>query len=348
MKSKGYWTIEKIKEDALKYESKMEWKNNSSTSYQKSLKLNIFDDCTNHMKETLKPKGYWTIEKIKEESKKYKTRTEWMNKEKSSYSLACKKGILDECCKHMIASENGNFIIYSYEFQDNSYYVGLTRRKNDRKKEHINDKNSQVFKHIKKTNLIPKYKILWGETVYDYIAKEKEKEWDEYYLNNGWIRLNKTKTGSIGSPKRKKWTINKIKQESLKYKTKKEWYTNDFKSYDAAVRNNILTECTKHMIKTKKPKGYWTTEKIKEEAKKYNSKMEWKTNSSTSYSYACKKSILNVCCKHMKNKVKPKGYWTTETIKEEVNKYKTRKEWKTHSPGSYNAANKFNLKIKFK
>ena len=71
MKPKNYWTKEKIKIEALKYKTKMEWKKNSSTSYQKALKINIFNDCIQHMDEILKPKNYWTVDRLKTEALKY-------------------------------------------------------------------------------------------------------------------------------------------------------------------------------------------------------------------------------------------------------------------------------------
>ena len=40
------------------------------------------------------------------------------------------------------------------------------------------------------------------------------------------------------------------------------------------------------MQKERKPKGYWTLEKCKEESLKYNSRKEWFTKSATSYDAA--------------------------------------------------------------
>lgn len=291
------WTIDKIKEEALKYTSKMGWKK-SCNSYAAAQRHGIIDECCTHMIPIIKPKHYWTNEQIKKEALKYKTRVEWFNKNRSSYSIASKRGLLNDFCKHMTTNNRGKFIIYVFEFPDNHYYVGLTRRRDERLKEHYTDSKSSVFKHIIKTNSYPIYKVIWEETVYEHIAQKKENQWDNYYLKNNWFRLNKTSTGSLGSIKHKKWSTNKIKKEALNYKTKKEWYTFSPKSYDAAQRYNMIDECCKHMSNTKKPKGYWTIDNIKKEALKYTSKMEWKKNSS-SYSKACKLDILNDCCNHM-------------------------------------------------
>ena len=48
-KPNGYWILERCKEDALKYETRMEWKNNSSGSYRMALKMGWSDELTKHM-----------------------------------------------------------------------------------------------------------------------------------------------------------------------------------------------------------------------------------------------------------------------------------------------------------
>lgn len=293
------WTIESIKNDALKYNTKKEWKNNSNP-YFAAQRHGIINDCSKHMFMLIKPKGYWSIENIKKDALKYKTKVDWFNSSRSSYSLASRKGILNMCTKHMISNNNGWFTIYVFEFPDNSYYVGLTRRKHERFNEHINNNSSPVYQHIKNTNLTPIYKILFDDIVYENDASNKEKEYDDYYQDNNWNRLNKAPTGSLGSLKNKKWTKNKIKEEALKFNSKKEWYSKSPKSYDAAQRYNLIDEYSNHMIQQKKPKGYWSYDNIKNEALKYKSKMEWKNNSNGSYSIACKKGILIDCTKHMK------------------------------------------------
>lgn len=46
-KPRGYWTKEKCQEEALKYKNKHDFRKNSNSSYQKSLKNRWLDDiCT--------------------------------------------------------------------------------------------------------------------------------------------------------------------------------------------------------------------------------------------------------------------------------------------------------------
>jgi hypothetical protein len=46
------------------------------------------------------------------------------------------------------------------------------------------------------------------------------------------------------------------------------------------------------MTQINNPNGYWTKEKCIEEAKKYNTIKEWKTNNQTSYNKAIKNNWL--------------------------------------------------------
>ena len=48
-KSYGYWTKERLIEDALKYDSLSEWKNKSSLAYFAAYKKKYLDECAKHM-----------------------------------------------------------------------------------------------------------------------------------------------------------------------------------------------------------------------------------------------------------------------------------------------------------
>jgi hypothetical protein len=98
----SYWVKETCIEEAKKYSSRSEWGKKSSNSYKIALVNDWYDECTPHMFEKQKPKGYWTKERCLEEAKKYKTITEWKNGSASSYGLACYYKFIDECTAHMI------------------------------------------------------------------------------------------------------------------------------------------------------------------------------------------------------------------------------------------------------
>jgi hypothetical protein len=103
---KSYWTKERCFEESKKYTSKSIWAKNSDSSYRISKENDWFDECTAHMVELQKPKGYWNIQQhCIDEALKYKTRTEWTRKSSGSCQAAKRNGWYDVCIKHMVNYE---------------------------------------------------------------------------------------------------------------------------------------------------------------------------------------------------------------------------------------------------
>lgn len=108
-------------------------------------------------------------------------------------------GIEKKALQHMMPLGNRKWkMIYSYEFPDNTVYVGLTYDRERRKKDHRTEKGSAVYKHIKKTGLEPKYCELTELLPVDE-AQMMEGEYVERYRQQGWKILNVVATGGIGS-----------------------------------------------------------------------------------------------------------------------------------------------------
>ena len=103
----------------------------------------------------------WSKERCKEEALKYKSRKDFQISNRPAYNNAWKNGWLDDICSHMTVIGNlTKRAIYSFEFEDNSVYIGLTYNINKRKNEHLTSPKSSVFMHIKETGLIPIFKQL--------------------------------------------------------------------------------------------------------------------------------------------------------------------------------------------
>jgi hypothetical protein len=102
-KPNGYWNIkENVMAEAKKYKSRAEWTKNSMSSYRNALDNEWIDECTAHMIEARKPRGYWNIkENVLAEAKKYNIRNEWNKNSSASYRNALKNKWIDECAKHM-------------------------------------------------------------------------------------------------------------------------------------------------------------------------------------------------------------------------------------------------------
>jgi len=99
---KIFWTKAKCHEEALKYNSKAEFKRNKSAAYSAAYKKGFLDEICAEMKSLNKFNNYWTKERCQEEALKYKTRAEFGRGTSAAYSAAGKSGFLDEICTHMI------------------------------------------------------------------------------------------------------------------------------------------------------------------------------------------------------------------------------------------------------
>lgn len=98
-KPSGYWTLERIQEIANKYKTRGEMSSEEPTAYDAALRLMVLDQIfSNHDNNgfVTKPRGFWTLDQLKIEAKKYSTRREMYKKYTKAYQQAEKQGFLDE------------------------------------------------------------------------------------------------------------------------------------------------------------------------------------------------------------------------------------------------------------
>ena len=284
----------------------------------------------------IKTRDYWTYDKCKKESLKYKTKKEFREKNSSVYTKINKKRWYD-LFNHMKKSENNSKrCIYSYEFFNQYVYIGLTNNLKRRNKDHL--KNGIISKYIKQYNITPKLIQLTN-----YIdvneAKKKEQYYIDKYKKENWFVLNKIKGGSIGSPIIK-WSKEKIQKKALEFEFRSDFQKEYPGAYQRALKNNILNEVCQHMRKKKKKKYIkWTYEKCKNEASKYNTKTEFKHKSNYAYKISLKNNFLNEICLHMNKRNK----WNFDNVIKEAKKYNTKTDFSKQSRGAYNFAYRNNI-----
>jgi hypothetical protein len=311
------WDIETCLKESLKYCTISQMIKSNPTLYNSIRKFNILNEVKKHMIEMKKPIEYWTIDICRNYAILCKSRTEFQKKYQNVYNKSVKLGFLDEICSHMEIKGNlKKRLVYVYEFSDNHCYVVLTfnfKQRNDSHMKLIGKKISSVGKHIIKTNLVPTHKFL---TDYIFIeeAKRIEKEKIVEYRDNGWILLNMSKGGEVGSNLQKN-SYDVCKLEALKFTTKSEFRKNSTSCYVTALKNKWLDDICGHMIVNrikwdvelcvKKSKEYTTVSKfnksragyaakrlgISEELKKNMIKLR-EANNTLNYEY-CKKVSFN-------------------------------------------------------
>ncbi len=92
----------------------------------------------------------------------------------------------------------------------------------------------------------------------------------------------------------------KCKKEALKYKNISDFKTIASGCYKSCKRNNWIKNIRLLFNNIQKPNNYWSFEKCAEEAKKYSTRTEFKTNSSGAYGASVRNKYLNEICSHMK------------------------------------------------
>lgn len=284
-----------------------------------------------------KHSGYWTYEKCEKKALKYSTKTEFSKNSPDAYSAAHRYGWVSKVCEHMI--EIGNLkrrCIYVFEFEDNCAYIGLTYNLIERKNEHLSRPIGSVYEHIKKTNSKYIHKQLTGYVEIND-AKKLEGDYVDLYRNNGWIILNKNKTGNTGG-NILHWTYEKCKEESLKYDNKEKFDRNSRGAYSSAKKNGWLDEICTHMIKIDRTK--WTYEKCKDESLKYDNIKIFKKDNKNMYEKCVEKRWISDFFKYEIRTNRPKGYWTYDKCKKEALKYNNKTDFFTKSSAAYDYASR--------
>ena len=96
-----FWTLKKCQAAALQYSTRTEWARSSPGSYSAAQMQGWINRCSVQMVPINEPDGYWTLRRCEKFAQQFKTRSEWKKAPGSSYGVACNKGWLDACSKHM-------------------------------------------------------------------------------------------------------------------------------------------------------------------------------------------------------------------------------------------------------
>lgn len=297
------WNLEKCKEIALLFPSRVSFQKAYPSTYASALKNSWVDDICKHMKRPVSSQLIWTKEKCKEESLKYNSRSEFEKGSISAYNSCKKNKWMDEICSHMIKTGHKyKRMVYVYEFSDNCVYIGLTMNIKKRNLAHLNDSGA-VYNHIQKTKLVPE--LILSEYIDAIDAQKLECDTIIKYKNNNWNILNKKRGGDLGG-NNIKWTYEKCEEEALKFNTKKDFVKNSNSCYNICLRNGWMNKITNHYKNLRKIPNYWTYEKCEEEAMLFSYKNDFRLKSNGAYTKALKNKWLDDICKHMTRKPKTK------------------------------------------
>lgn len=192
------YTKQECLEIALKYKRRIDFQLKDNKIYKFSRYHNWLDELCNHMKWFGGNK--WTIDECYRLALKCNSRKEFALKYPNAYDASLKRlKCLNEICDHMKSINQLEFprLIYAYEFEDKSIYIGLTKNFNQRKLHRNRNIKDSVTAYIIQTGLKPKIKFLTN-LIPAELAQLKEQEFIDKYRNEGYNILNKVRGGSLG------------------------------------------------------------------------------------------------------------------------------------------------------
>lgn len=262
-------TDEEIRNIALKYKTKEDFRKNDGGAYMAAHRLGIFDKVCSHMEELRRPKGFYSKGYCHVVALGYKTISDFRKGNGYAYSLAWKRGWLDDICGHMEAGINGwnswnNRKVYVYTFSDGYAYVGLTNDVSRRKSEHLHKfahkKISPVLRHCKETGLSCEYKEL-TDWIDAETAARVEDDYIKRYKADGWKMLNRARGGGLGCSLRMEQKVKAIQKIVGRYE-----YVEDFREcepevYKILCDNRQFRGYLSGLKHRRKPCGYWTLER---------------------------------------------------------------------------------------
>ena len=232
------WDDDKLRQEALLYTNRTDFQQKNAYAYNLARRKGkeFFDSITSHMPIPKSQQPYTTKE-LEDIARQYKTKKEFIDNNFGAYQVALRKGedFFNDITSHMthLGSKHKR-MIYAYVFpNNNAVYVGLTYNIDKRDFEHTEDEKriTTVRQYIIDTGEIPKLVKLT-----DYIdiddASKKEGEFEKKFKDEGYLILNKVKTGGLGHGL--KYTDNDLQTIASNFKNIKDFYTQNLPAHKAA------------------------------------------------------------------------------------------------------------------
>ena len=280
------------------------------------------------------------------------------------YRFGYNHKFLDEICTHMIPmhdlTKRG---IYAFEFEDKCVYVGLTCSFERRKEEHLTHDSSAVYKHIVETSLQPTM-VFKSDYIDFYKAKELEGVILREYTESGWIALNRTGTGSLGTNSRigillagcssRAKCCTDFKEMSLRFPKaysiceRFDWfeymdeYLGSIESGQFVPSKNVGKRSSKKKLSVSFPermKGKhiafrYTDEELDRELRKYKNKSQLRSKNNSAFQQAKNRGLLDAYFYGNANEV------SNEQLRQEAQMYSSRKEFKKNDDAHFQLAKK--------
>lgn len=142
-------------------------------------------------------------------------------------------------------------------------------------------------------------------------------------------------------PRKKKWTIEALKEEAMKYRTRGEFMKSNISAYNVALKSGHYEDIVSHMGERKKfePVTKWTYDSVKEIYMSCKTLKELRTKHGQKIITVAKMNGWNIeFSKHFVKDPHPNLFWTFDRVKKEAKKYNSKKEFGMKCPSAYQRA----------
>lgn len=299
----------------------------------------------------------FTIDYIKECSKKCNSKKEFFERYGRVYAFARKSGILEEVCSHMIVKNYSTPQLIIKQITENLFkqncfynyrklippyeidiyfeslgiafeYDGERWHRDDQidKFKLCKEKNVTLIKikeRSRKYELDVKNQLIENLELINLITKKNIKISDIFNFSVDYRKLLPN--------------LEQIKEVCSRYLNVREFKQSEPYFYNLLVRRKLLREFTKHMSTSR---TRYDEINIDEIINKYDNITDFLKNESNLYQYL-KKNKLDYLIDHLK---RPSKIWTKKMVIEEINNYEYIKDFKEKTGGCYLAAIRFGLK----
>jgi len=109
----GFWTLEALKAEALRYSTRNEFQQKNGAAYKAAGIMKCRDVICAHMTKIKQPKGYWTFENLQAEALKYDNKVDFRKESNPAYLTAYRSKVLEKICCHMKPRKlpNGHWLV---------------------------------------------------------------------------------------------------------------------------------------------------------------------------------------------------------------------------------------------
>lgn len=246
-KPRGYWTKETLVNEALKYSNTSEFVHGSPGGSRIAQKLGIYAEITSHFVPIHKT---WSKSECVKFAQDFTSLNDVIKADERVYRAALRNGWIDDISVHMTRG-TGLLTRLVYEIADHSrrvVYIGLTCDAAKRERQHRNSLRMQ--KAFPNGVCLTPVSGMLSENE----AAELEQLLIAAYKARSYVVVNVARAGGLGANNRK-WTIDKCKSESLRFKFRTDFAKGASAAYEAAKMYGWLDRVCTHMPKYKTSKN---------------------------------------------------------------------------------------------